>query len=82
MNDFLTKSKFDNTYGCTLALLQDVELNGAWLRNTTDAQNLYYRLKANKLVDLINCELVSQYIGYKPNNALSGLKHLGTFEWW
>ena len=35
----------------------------------------------HEFADLTTSELVSQYVGYKPNNVWSGLKHLGTHEY-
>ena len=46
----------------------------------TNAQNFSYRLKMSESADLTTCELVSRHTGYKPNNALSGMKHLGIHD--
>ena len=45
--------------------------------DTTNAQNLTYRLKVNELADLTTCEFASRCIGYKSTHVWCGLKYLG-----
>ena len=57
-----------------------LELDGALTAShvPADAKFLSYRLKVNEFAYLTTSDFVSQYIGYKPNNLWSGLKHLET----